>query len=267
MEANTERIAAANRARRGGRAELDAALRASRGTTLTLLDAYVAALGEGLRVPYSVQLNPPLWEMGHVAWFQDYWIARSRQRGRGIACDPEHERPAGRMPGADALYNSSRVAHATRWDLSLPDLAATRGYLAACLDETLSLLAAAEESDDGLYFFRLSLFHEDMHAEAAIYMAQALDIPLRAGLLRPAEACTGAAALRLSAQTWRLGWRGPGFAFDNEMQAHEVGVGAFEIDSEPVELGALSALSGSHGRAGAALPEARKWQVAVPPLG
>ncbi len=136
-------------ARRGGRQLLTAALCDSRARTLALLDAYAVALGDSLVVPYSPQINPPRWEAGHVGWFQDYWIARNRQRARGIACDPDHERPAGRLPQADALYDSSRVAHATRWQLDLPDLAATRAYLAEGLAETLALLAATPETDDG----------------------------------------------------------------------------------------------------------------------
>ena len=75
-------------------------------------------------MPYSTQLNPPLWEAGHVAWFQDYWVARNQQRGRGVRADPEHARPDGRLPQADALYNSSHVPHDTRWALPLPDLSA-----------------------------------------------------------------------------------------------------------------------------------------------
>jgi EgtB-related family protein len=230
-------IEAAAGARGGGRDALAAAMRDSRAATLALLDAYVAVLGETLAVPYSVQLNPPLWEVGHVAWFQDYWIARSRQRERGVACDPDHARPAGRLAQADALYNSSRVAHATRWTLPLPGLAATRIYLAESLDETLALLADAAETDDGLYFYRLSLFHEDMHSEAAIYMAQALDIAPPPGLMRPARPLRQNQVLHIPAQAWRLGWSGPGFAFDNELQAHDVAAGGFEIDSEPVSWG------------------------------
>ncbi|MBI5898479.1 MAG: SUMF1/EgtB/PvdO family nonheme iron enzyme [Rhodocyclales bacterium] len=225
-------IDAAVAARSGTRVALATALTDSRATTLALLDAYVAALGESLVVPYSVQLNPPLWETGHVAWFQDWWIARSRQRERGIACDPDHLRPEGRMANADALYNSSRVAHVTRWALPLPPLAMTRDYLAASLDETLALLASAEESDDGLYFYRLALFHEDMHAEAAIYMAQALDIALPESLLRAGRPCAANQELGVAAQNWRLGNAGPGFAFDNELAAHDVNLGDFEIDSE-----------------------------------
>jgi len=224
----------ATAARTGGRDLLAAALRDSRTRTLALFDAYVAALGEALAVPYSLQLNPPLWEAGHVGWFQDFWIARNPQRSLGIRCDPDHDRPSGRLPGADALYNSSHVAHATRWNLPLPDLAATREYLASGLADTLNLLASAPETDDALYFFRLVLFHEDMHTEAAIYMAQALEIPLPAALLGPARTCSDSSALSVPAQTWMLGYAGDGFAFDNEWSAHPVELGSFEIDADVV---------------------------------
>jgi EgtB-related family protein len=224
----------ADAARSGGRQFLADALRESRTRTLLLLHAYVDALGPSLPVPYSEQLNPPLWEAGHVGWFQDYWIARNRERALGIRCNPDHERPEGRLPQADSLYNSSRVAHTTRWQLPLPDLAATRTYLREGLAETLTLLAATPETDDALYFFRLVLFHEDMHTEAAIYMAEALGIPVPESLLGSPLARSEATTLTLPAQTWTLGYAGSGFAFDNELTAHSVEVADFEIDANVV---------------------------------
>jgi formylglycine-generating enzyme required for sulfatase activity len=221
-------------ARTQGRDFLDAGIRAARNRTLGLLDAYVARLGEELRIPYSAQLNPPLWEVGHVAWFYDIWLARSSQRHLGLACDPDHVRLPGRMAGADALYNSSLVKHTNRWSLPLPDLAATRAYLADSLAETLALLDREPETPECLHFYRLALFHEDMHAEAATYMAQALDIPLPAPL-RPAERALPAATdIALPATNWRLGYDEPGFAFDNELLPHEVTLAAFAIDSVAV---------------------------------
>lgn len=218
----------------GDRGALAAALQDTRQRTLQLLDAYVARLGETLPIPYSTQLNPPLWEVGHVAWFYDLWLARNPQRDLGLAADPNCDRSAGRLPGADALYNSSLVKHATRWSLPLPDLAATRAYLAASLAETLRLLASAAETEESLYFYRLSLFHEDMHAEAATYMAQALDIPLPAHL-RPWERRLPAATdITVPATTWRLGYSEPGFAFDNELLAHDVKLEPYSIDSVAV---------------------------------
>lgn len=229
---------AAEAARHGDRRILAAALADSRARTLALVDAYAAALGATLAVPPSPQLNPPHWELGHIGWFQDYWIARNRQRALGLACDPDHARPAGRMAQADALYDSSRVAHDTRWQLELPDLAATRAYLSAGLADTLALLAQTPPTDAALYFFRLALVHEDMHGEAAIYMAQALDIPLPAGiadrLRAAARALPEVRTLAFPAQAWTLGWHGDGFAFDNELAAHTVQVPAFEIDSAVV---------------------------------
>jgi EgtB-related family protein len=221
-------------ARSGGRTVLADALRASRQRTLELLDAYAAHLGDALTVPYSPQLNPPRWEAGHIAWFQDYWLARNRQRSLGCAADPDHARPPGRLAKADAWYNSSLVAHATRWTLPLPDLAATRAYLEAVLDDTLALLAETPETDDELYFYRLSLFHEDMHGEAGTYMAQALDIPLQPGLLPLPSRLPESRELHLPAQDRQLGYGESGFAFDNELPAHPVTLAPFAIDSEVV---------------------------------
>lgn len=227
-------IRPADSARTGGREVLADALRESRARTLSLLDAYVDALGRALQVPYSEQLNPPLWEAGHVGWFQDYWIARNRERARGVDCDPDHARPNGRLLQADDLYNSSRVAHATRWQLPLPGLVGTRGYLADALAETLALLSTTPETDDHLYFFRLVLFHEDMHTEAAIYMAQALSIPLPGSLLATPQRQSATSVLTVPAQSWTLGYSGGGFGFDNELPAHRVDVTAFEIDADVV---------------------------------
>jgi hypothetical protein len=113
----THNIDAATEARGGGRAALAKALSDSRATTLALLDAYVDVLGESLVVPYSTQLNPPLWECGHVAWFQDWWLARSRERERGIACDPDHlNGPTGawRMPMRSTTPAASPTLRAGR---------------------------------------------------------------------------------------------------------------------------------------------------------
>ncbi len=224
-------------ARRAGPAALAALLQTTRTRTLRLLDAYEAALGPALAVPRSPELNPPLWELGHIAWFTDRWIARHPGRNRGAQADPEHPlhpaRQAARGLDADALYDSSAVPHAKRWSLPLPTLDQTRADLQASLDDTLALLARADDHDDALYFFRLALFHEDMHAEAWVYMAQTLGIALPAEHLPPAPAAPRP-PLRLPAQTWRLGRPGRGFAFDNELPGASVALAAFEIDAQPV---------------------------------
>src|SRR5438105_5428022 len=230
--------AAAQGVRTGGPAQVRAALLAARDRTLRLAHAYADVLApRGFVVPQRATLNPPLWEWGHVAWFQEWWIARNRQRSRGVACEPDHARAASLMAEADALYDSSRVAHATRWSLPLPDAPATREYLSATLQQTLAALDALDASagDDDLYFFRLVALHEEMHAEAACYMAQALGIEVPRDALREVPALQGdAPGLRVEAQRFTAGWSGAGFAFDNELQPVHMRLGAFEIDAEPV---------------------------------
>ncbi|MEO7392326.1 MAG: selenoneine synthase SenA [Ramlibacter sp.] len=227
---------AAQALRTGGRQIVREALLALRGRTLRSADAYAAALGGAdMRVPRWPTLNLPLWELGHVAWFQEWWIGRNRQRLRGAACDPDHARAASLLPGADAFYDSTRVAHATRWDLALPDAAATRAYLDATFQQTLQVLDALGDApgDDELYFFRWVALHEAMHVEAAAYMARELGIAL------PDEVAAGpapnATVLHVPARTFRIGWTGAGFAFDNELSAHDVQLDAFDIDASPVD--------------------------------
>lgn len=224
--------------RHGPPAAVRAALLAARERTLRLAEDFRAALGAQPHVPYAAELNPPLWELGHVAWFQEWWIARNPERASGLRADPQAARPAPMLPAADAWYDSSRVAHRTRWELPLPDAQATDRYLAGTLARTLDLLDAlpADAGDDALYFFRLAALHELMHAEAGAYMGQALGIPLRESALPPPVAETG--ELKVPAQAFPLGAPAGGFAFDNEQGAHVVDLAAFAIDTEPVSWGA-----------------------------
>lgn len=238
METASPIYIAAHALRTGGREVVRAALLGARRRTLLLADAHAAALQPArMRVPYRPTLNPPLWEWGHVAWFQEWWIARNRQRSRGVRCDPDHERAPSLMPASDKLYDSGKVAHATRWDLPLPGEKGTREWMAATMDATLDLLEGlpAGAGDDELYFFRLAALHEEMHAEAAVYMAGALGIDVPPAALRAlAPLARDRRALHVPAQEFLAGWQGPGFAFDNELRAQRVQLAAFEIDAEPV---------------------------------
>jgi iron(II)-dependent oxidoreductase len=231
-------VSEAEAARCGGKAALAQALNDARARTLALFGAYEAALGPDLRVPCTHELNPPLWELGHIGWFADWWLARYPQRGRGVAADPKAPRSPARQAArgvdADALYNSSEVPHDSRWRLPLPVADAVRADLADSLADTLALLAEAPEDDAGLYFFRLALFHEDMHAEAAVYMAQTLGFDPQHQLPEPPVKARRPHSLPIAATDWTLGRSGPGFAFDNELGAHGVHVAAFEIDVQPV---------------------------------
>jgi gamma-glutamyl hercynylcysteine S-oxide synthase len=228
-----------NFSRVSGSGPLLAALLVTRQRTLGLMQAWQAAVAD-LSVPLSPQMNPPLWEWGHIAWFQEWWTVRNRQRHEGTRSASSGDGfAASLLPHADALYNSSEVAHDSRWSLTLPDLEHTQRYLSDVLTHSLAQLRAAPDaSDEALYFWRLAMQHEAMHNEASVYMAQNLGVAL------PETWCVGhvqesgpvfpSSALSIPAQVCTVGHAGPGFAFDNECPAHAVTLAAFEIDAKAV---------------------------------
>jgi len=230
----------AREVRCGDAAVLERALTAGRTQVLMLFDGFERALGhDGLHIDYDPLLNLPLWELGHLAWFEEFWLARNPQRDRGAACDPSRPRAASPLlGGADALYDSSNVAHAARWQAALPDADTTRSYLAAVRQRTLALLRDCAPDDDTLYFFRWVLFHEDMHREAWHMMAQRLGIDLGPSMTRHTprapSVASSAGEWRVGAAALQLGCAGPGFAFDNELAPHTQSVAAFAIDRAPV---------------------------------
>jgi gamma-glutamyl hercynylcysteine S-oxide synthase len=221
--------------RQADRDALATALQASRADTLTTFACFEAALApSGLRVAQQPTLNLPLWELGHIGWFQEWWLRRNPERALGCRADPDVLRVPSLRHQADALYDSSRVPHASRWSLDLPDAQATRADLAAQLEYHLALLADSPPDDAALYFFRLALLHEDMHHEAALCTAQALDIEINDARWQPQARLQPATQLSLSAGPWCLGHDEPGFAFDNECAPHTVVTESCTMDSRVV---------------------------------
>ena len=101
------------------RAYHDPAIAGARGDTLSMFARFEQAL-PGLQVPLHPELNPPLWELGHIGWFQAWWLARFPAWPQGWRADPDLPRRPDRRADADVLYNSSLVPHDSRWTLPLP---------------------------------------------------------------------------------------------------------------------------------------------------
>jgi gamma-glutamyl hercynylcysteine S-oxide synthase len=132
-----------------------ASLKEARRRTLEL----VADLNdEDMIGPRLAIVNPLRWEIGHVAWFQEYWLLR-----HVVGRDPL-------LANGDALYDSAKVAHDTRWDLPLPTKTQTIDYMTNVIDNVGRYI----DVNDASYFLALALFHEDMHGEAITYTRQTL---------------------------------------------------------------------------------------------
>ncbi|HWR77504.1 MAG TPA: selenoneine synthase SenA [Thiobacillus sp.] len=192
----------------------------ARGQLRSLIDSLPPG---GWLGPRAEHLNPPLWEYGHVVWFQERWCLRAR---------PDGDFAASLLAGADALYDSSSVPHDTRWDLPLLEPAAVDDYADRVAAEMAARLRSGL-SDELAYFAELCLYHELMHIEAWWMAFQDL------GYAPPVRLDVAG-----SRSTQRLAFAGgevalgsgpdAGFIFDNEKWRHTVPVPAFDIDASPV---------------------------------
>ncbi|HEY3579825.1 MAG TPA: SUMF1/EgtB/PvdO family nonheme iron enzyme, partial [Pyrinomonadaceae bacterium] len=169
-------------------------------------------------------VNPLRWEIGHVAWFQEYWVLRHLCGRKPI------------LAHGDALYDSAKVAHDTRWDLPLPTKSETIAYMTTVIDEISRQFGDIEgRSTDASYFLALALFHEDMHGEAITYTRQTLAHPAPRLTITDdghnqevVQDVTGDAFVPggpfIAGNT-----NAHGFVFDNEQQPFEVRVEPFSI--------------------------------------
>ena len=98
----------------------------ARQRTLELVDGLSA---DQLMGPKIQTVNPLRWEIGHVAYWYEYFISRS--------LDGEKSLLGAR---ADELYDSIAVVHDTRWDLPLLSLEETLDYMQGVMDRLVDRL-------------------------------------------------------------------------------------------------------------------------------
>lgn len=202
-------------------------LQDARQRTYELVDGLSA---EQLMGPRMGTINPLRWEIGHVAYFYEYFILRGLYGEESIL---GNER-------ADALYDSINITHNDRWDLPLLSLDETKAYMQGILDKLSERLPddLANETDSFIYQF--GVFHEDMHTEAFIWGRQSLAYPtpnfansIDARKLRSAGAHAG--FVDIPGGKFQLGAAADAaFMFDNEKMAHDVDIKPFSIAKSPV---------------------------------
>jgi iron(II)-dependent oxidoreductase len=210
---------------------------ASQALVESLLDARAVeeALLDGLSEaellgPRGHFIEPPLWEMGHVGWFQESWILRHLDGAAPL------------LPGSDGIYDAFNVSYTRRWDHAYPSRAETARYIAEVLQRSAGRLAAREPTAAEAYFYTLATLHEDMHAEnlTLILQTHGYRRPTLIGFdprwaapavdpaYRPRDVSVPGGTYLVGA-----GLDEP-FVFDNEKWAHPVEVRPFRIASTPV---------------------------------
>ncbi|WP_426175635.1 selenoneine synthase SenA [Massilia sp. TWR1-2-2] len=202
-------------------------LQAARNYTLALFDCFVA---EGLdalaRVPHIATINPPLWELGHTAWFAEWFILRE-----ALSTHPAAAQRHSLLTQGDDWFDSNLVPHRARWTLALPSAGALKTYCHEVLDRTLDKLSREAGTDEALYPYRLALAHEDMHGEALLYTLQTLGIAAPP-LTHDQLVSSPASDIAYPGGTIVLGGaQEGGFVFDNEKPPFQCYVAPFRIDA------------------------------------
>lgn len=175
---------------------------------------------EQLMGPRLPTINPLRWEIGHTAYFYEYWVLR------------QHYKEAPIIPDIDELFDSIHIPHESRWDLKLPTLHDTIQYMQAVKDRVVQHLSNDEQDNRRDYLVQYAIFHEDMHCEAFTYTRQILEYPIPNIAAEHTdedfEKITGDVCIPKG--VFKLGApHSDQFIFDNEKWEHEQTVSAFKI--------------------------------------
>lgn len=210
--------------------DLAAMLIEGRRRSLALMDEILAVRELGPRLTI---VNPPLWELGHVGFFHEYFALRALY---GVADTG--------LPEAEQWFDSSVIPHPERWELALASRVAILDYLARVQQVMLERLPdGGLASEAQSYVYQLTALHEDMHCEAFIYTRQTLGDPppMPSSTSSDAELLARLSAGPLSGDVNIPGgrhWLGSDesvpFRFDNEKPPVKVEVTPFSIARAPV---------------------------------
>ena len=188
-----------------------------------------------LRQQHDPLMSPILWDLGHIAHFEELWLTRN------LAGPIEFSE----MPG---MYNPFEHPRASRAGLPLPTLADCFVQMASIRRRVLDALGELDLSHDDSplvrdgYVFRMVAQHEYQHNETILQTLQLKKgAPYRAprAILPPrAAAATPLAGMqRFPGGEVPIGTDDRSAAYDNERPQHIVGLRPFWLDTVPVTNG------------------------------
>jgi len=190
---------------------------------------------DDLRAQHDPLMSPILWDLGHIAYFEELWLTRNLDGPIEFV----------EMPG---LYNPFEHPRSTRGSLPLPVLAQCREIMDEIRGRVLARLIAADFDTanpllrDG-FVYRMVLQHEYQHNETILQTLQLKQGAPYTPLMRhtPGEGPT----VRSAGAGWgemvcfpggrvEIGTNDRSAAYDNERPAHAVDLAPFWIDACPV---------------------------------
>jgi iron(II)-dependent oxidoreductase len=181
---------------------------------------------------HSTLLSPLVWDLGHIAAFEDLWLC---QQAAGL--EPLR-------PDLADVYDATLTPRAERGELPYLAHTAALEFMVQVRERALEVLERADLSESGDRLnaggvvWDMLVQHEHQHNETMLQTlslaAPGVYAPNRRPLPAPPPGNRGADMVRVDGGACLLGYPGDGFAYDNERPGHEWDVATFEIDRLPV---------------------------------
>lgn len=192
---------------------------------------------EELRAQHDPLMSPILWDLGHIAHFEELWLTRNLQGPIQFV----------EMPG---LFNPFEHPRSERGSLPLPGLAECRAIMEEIRSRVLDRLSVTEFDPanpllrDG-YTYHMVLQHEYQHNETILQTLQLKRGRPYSPSLRYGVPAAGKAPVpgmtRFPGGTVEIGTDDRAWAYDNERARHTVRIPPFWIDVNPVTNGEFEA--------------------------
>jgi iron(II)-dependent oxidoreductase len=189
---------------------------------------------EQLNRVYSPILSPLIWDLGHIANFEELWLVR---------------RIGGREPlrgELGSLYDAIEQPRKIRGELPILTAEEVGPYLEQVRERTLEVLEQLDlDSDDPLlrdgFIYEMLLAHEHQHNETMLQLLQMVERyePVQTDReARRDPVSEGPEMVEVEGGEHEIGAQPEGFAYDNERPRHTVELESFLIDRTPVTNGA-----------------------------
>ena len=203
--------------------ETIAALDEARERTLSLVQS---VSDEDLERVHSTLMSPLVWDLGHIAAFEDLWLVH-RYGGRPLLHDELAD-----------VYDAFETPRADRGDLPFLRPAQAREYLEEVRARTVEVIEERGIGDGLLH--EMVLRHEHQHDETMLQtleLARLVDYEppeCRRSSALSGPALTGLEFVRVPGGECTIGARRGVFAYDNERPRHRTDVREYLIGRSPI---------------------------------
>lgn len=193
---------------------------------------------DDLRLQHDVLMSPVLWDLGHIAHFEDVWLVQNLEHGSSGS------------EGLSGMFDPFTNPRRVRGGLPLPGLAECRAVMETVRERVLEKLATLDlDRDTPLlrdgYVYHMVLQHEYQHNETILQTLQLKQgtpyLPVERIPVPPARplgmerACDPHGDMvRFPGGTVTLGTDDRVAAYDNERPLHQRRLRPFWIDVAPV---------------------------------